>query len=1428
MRNVELYIENQRVDLDLAVIINEITQISDIYDPAKLRNDFTRTISIPNTPENDALFGRVFSVNRNIGAGTPNYGTDFNQYKRTNFRLFVYGRLYGSGYLKLNSINYASSNVWRYEINLFGGLGIFFKDLGNDMLADMLATGTPYGINRVRLSAESMYNLWHARKTSANNRGSLDFTELYDLENFTTKTIDPINATGVRNLYYDLIDAENGLYSSGDLLQFESGENVDNDKNQTKYPVPVTEQQLSIKVAHKQRLGFFVDMLLNCIVNKTGYTLEKTHFLSVNNPYFAKLMVTGKILSGEFGTTENFVADGTDWHTTSITGLDGGIKKLKAFSPDWDSVTADMGVTIDTVKTITEAGDDYDVQFLKFVDMANPFYVLKNTVEDGQFRVFDSGTGSKTDDYYYPTNDTEIYISVAIKVLRYNYETDTHTIDSVNVMNLMSETAAEQSESPTVFWHRLVNVGTGIGYFYTIEVNDGGSWVTMESFINKLVKMNFLHEVNTNTDGDGITYWLQFYYHSENTVRYSGDTYLIYTDEIGWDPDTAKTYTSKINSINKVTSRTEPKLTELLPDVKASDFFVSYCKLFGLYPVVDHENKKIHLLNRNEYYANETLEVDSRFAVNLEHSLEALNFENKYLSITGKDPSTYLAKEVRSILGINPGELRFNTGNEFNNSVYQLFKDTIFEPCVIQELRNDVYGNITEPKVVPILHADVREKSKIHNPVCLLFANGYSDSTINEGRLAGAYFFAFVDDTPEQLLQNTDVYNLANFSSAVGGDGNIYLIQVSEPDYAVASSETNKYLQTINIYPNTVTPTFAIDFNAPVLQYYTGTTPTGINVYERYWKNYLLDRYDSDTKVFTGYFWLTESELSKNVLRKFLFFKNLNWVVNKMEIRDVTKNEPVKLELISVQDTANYYDGLDVGFVDDGLVVKFVVRDEYTDALLWGATVNVDGQSKETNINGEATFILGAGTYPYTVSAEGYRITSGSAVVATGGETFNVLIKKGLYTRAQIDVLIASGYIPIASGAELNNIRTNGTYTMGAGSLWEGRYAVAINTAGRNKFVMVKHISLSAYQAGTGWVPIPENTQADFVFDGNELNINDLLITSSGTLWKALFIKCEGWLKNVRVYAGVVSGGSYTAILCGLKTNMENNVLTDCEVTANGDINGIMCAAVGDKTYTNCHVVNGTLTTSSGAYAGLFCGVNGWAASGLSNATSITGCSVTGTLNNTYSGATNTLAAIGGFCGYAEGTFDKCWANVVVNGGRSRFIGGFVGHINSATCDITECFALGEVTGNTRVAGFVGHCQGSGLVKNCYSKGKVNLVEIIAPPAGTKAVGGFCSLLASGSTLENCYSTGLITLNTAPTAIGGFLSSNSASTVTNCYWDTETSGQATSAAGTGKTTSEMKTGAIGAATIYVGWSTSIWDALTNSDYPQLKNNYEND
>jgi hypothetical protein len=74
---------------------------------------------------------------------------------------------------------------------------------------------------------------------------------------------------------------------------------------------------------------------------------------------------------------------------------------------------------------------------------------------------------------------------------------------------------------------------------------------------------------------------------------------------------------------------------------------------------------------------------------------------------------------------------------------------------------------------------------------------------------------------------------------------------------------------------------------------------------------------------------------------------------------------------------------------------------------------------------------------------------------------------------------------------------------------------------------------------------------------------------------------------------------------------------------------------------------------------------------------------------------------------------------------------------------------------------------------------------------------------------------------TGNTLVGGLIGRNYVATVTSSYWDTQTSGQATSAGGTGKTTAQMMN-----RSTFVGWDfATIWNNNPGLSYPVFQ--YQN-
>jgi hypothetical protein len=193
--------------------------------------------------------------------------------------------------------------------------------------------------------------------------------------------------------------------------------------------------------------------------------------------------------------------------------------------------------------------------------------------------------------------------------------------------------------------------------------------------------------------------------------------------------------------------------------------------------------------------------------------------------------------------------------------------------------------------------------------------------------------------------------------------------------------------------------------------------------------------------------------------------------------------------------------------------------------------------------------------------------------------------------------------------------------------------------------------------------------------------------------------------------------------------------------------------------------------------------------------------------------------ASGGFIAYSESStsqFTNCFTKGSINAASTDFVGGFIGNSYNGSYTFQKCYSLMNVTGKNYAAGFVAGIPTAGQnFSNCYANGNVTAV--------TSSGGGFFGYSYSSSTsvISNCYSKGYVS---GPTS-GGFAGTrNSGVTISNCFWDTQTSGKSNATATgvltevIGKTTSQMTTSTT--------FSDASWDLNTiwimnSSSYPTL-------
>ncbi|MCK4521865.1 MAG: hypothetical protein KAU20_04780, partial [Nanoarchaeota archaeon] len=288
---------------------------------------------------------------------------------------------------------------------------------------------------------------------------------------------------------------------------------------------------------------------------------------------------------------------------------------------------------------------------------------------------------------------------------------------------------------------------------------------------------------------------------------------------------------------------------------------------------------------------------------------------------------------------------------------------------------------------------------------------------------------------------------------------------------------------------------------------------------------------------------------------------------------------------------------------------------------------------------------------------------------------------------------------------------------------------------------------------------------------------------------------------NASAQAAYVSSDAsgYTAITnCTELQAMQNNpggnywLANDIDVSACGYSPITSFTGIFDG---NGHSITGLSSSSPGCGGGF---VN-------CNRGIIKNCVFAGHVQGVYHGSG--YYDIGGIAGCNYGLITNCHSAVTVS--ADNRVGGIAGdNTNGGT--ITYCSSSGAINGVYRVGGLVGrnHNYGSGgTIRNCYSTSAVG---------GNGKYDGVGGLIGSNyRSITNCYSTGLVS---AGGYVGGLIGRHFSGTYNDCFWDTETSGRATSAGGTGKNTTQMKQEAT-----FLNWNfVTIWNITENVTYPFLQ------
>jgi len=413
--------------------------------------------------------------------------------------------------------------------------------------------------------------------------------------------------------------------------------------------------------------------------------------------------------------------------------------------------------------------------------------------------------------------------------------------------------------------------------------------------------------------------------------------------------------------------------------IKQKDFLLDLIRMFNLFVQVDPNNEKNLLIEtRNDFYANADV-TDWTYKLDNSKNLEIrpmgdLDVRDFYYSYTSdKD---YYNKMYETDNQIGYGNRIYITGNEFltgKNETKVMFSPT--------------------PLVAP--SGDDRVISKIWNVDA---SNVVTPSQFNI-----------------RILYNGGIKTTANpysYTSAL-----------------VGTSTESQYLYAGHL-DSVTAPAFDLSFAVPNEVYYDATIYTDKNIFNVYHKQYIDLITDKDSKIVTGYFYLTPKDIYQLDFRNKFYFDNQEFYLNKIYDYDPINQQTTKCEFIRLK-LGNAFNGASK-YVYGGKPSKW----DSSGSIDYTPVVQGSARANTSVINNGYRNVIGAGVNNsfiqgsdnYVNGGENIILLNSSGCTVYDGLTNVTIINSSGTVVSESNVMYINGVVFRASPT-LCNVLANGNST---------------------------------------------------------------------------------------------------------------------------------------------------------------------------------------------------------------------------------------------------------------------------------------------------------------------------------------------------------------------------------------------------------------
>ena len=422
-------------------------------------------------------------------------------------------------------------------------------------------------------------------------------------------------------------------------------------------------------------------------------------------------------------------------------------------------------------------------------------------------------------------------------------------------------------------------------------------------------------------------------------------------------------------------------ISNILPDkIKQSDFFNSIIKMFNLFVEVDKTNANKLIIEPRPTFYNTSTTKD--WSDKLDYSKETKiipmgELNNKTYLFTYKQDNDYFNSNYFNSYTEVYGQKKYDIENDFLKG--EVKTELIFSPT-------PSVNTIGHDRVIPkIYQLDNNGTIKTcQSNIRILYYGGLKDTS---------YPWKHITSTGGQFINN---------------------------QYAYCG-----HLDSID------NPTIDLNFEVPKQVYYSLEKYTLNNLYNKYWKDYIEQIADKDSKLFVGYFVVNEWDIQELDFRNTFFFENDYWRLNKIIDYDRINNQPTKCEFVKLKTLPPYEDdnGFDTnGGVLEGVDISPTQRNSYYNDNVVTEGAIVSGKNN-TVLSGNGVIIVGNTNFVGNNNQNVSILSSSGITVYPSSNNISVTTSTG------VTVLSGISNVSVTNSSGITVTESNVTYNNGIKTL---------------------------------------------------------------------------------------------------------------------------------------------------------------------------------------------------------------------------------------------------------------------------------------------------------------------------------------------------------------------------------------------------------